>query len=435
MSFDCSQYFARFGYQPPQISSPPTPSLATVITIPCYNEPALLDSLEALQRCDLPKQAVEVIVVVNSARTSPAMARQRNQLTLAHAAEWMAAHSDARRSYHIIEAADLPPRIAGVGLARKIAMDEALARFEKTGRDGIIAGFDADSLCDPNYLIALEEHFSKHPASPGCSIYFEHPVAGDEYTPAIYEGITHYELHLRYYVQSLRSAAYPYAFHTIGSSFAVRASVYRQQGGMNKRKAAEDFYFLQKLFPLGDFTELCGTRVIPSPRVSDRVPFGTGKAIADWLRSGTQGRHTYHPKIFDDLRQLCTAVPQLYGISERGVDTIINGLPEPLSAYLRSIAFRDAVAEIEANCGSHATFVQRLFRWLTNLRILKYVHFARDKHYPNVMLKQAASTLLQSLQVAESSSFGRDVPELLKAFRSLDRRQFGLMSMNNQAQL
>src|SRR5213594_3575687 len=93
--------------------------------------------------------------------------------------------------------------------------------------------------------------------------------------PKVAEAIAAYELHLRYYVRALRYAGFPYAHHTIGSCMAVRADVYKKQGGMNKRQAGEDFYFLQKIIPLGHFTDLTETKVIPSSRPSDRVPFGT----------------------------------------------------------------------------------------------------------------------------------------------------------------
>src|SRR5262249_26021974 len=163
-----------------------------------------------------------------------------------------------------------------------IGMDEALRRFDAVERPGgVIVGFDADCRCERNYLTAIERHFERNSNSPGCSIYFEHPLNGP-LEPAIYEAIAEYELHLRYYVQALRFGGFPHAFHTIGSSMAVRAGVYRKQGGMNKRKAGEDFYFLHKIIPLGGFTNLVETRVIPSPRASDRVPFGTGKAVCDF---------------------------------------------------------------------------------------------------------------------------------------------------------
>src|SRR4030095_9895180 len=121
-------------------------------------------------------------------------------------------------------------------------MDEALRRFDEVGwAEGIIAGYDADCRCETNYLTALERHFQKNSQSPGCSIYFEHPLSGP-LSPAVYEGAAAYELHLRYFVQALRYAGFPHAHHTLGSCMAVRACTYCKQGGMNKRKAGEDFY-------------------------------------------------------------------------------------------------------------------------------------------------------------------------------------------------
>src|SRR5204862_3217619 len=117
-------------------------------------------------------------------------------------------------------------------------------------------------------------------------------------------------LHLRYYIQALRYAGFPHAHHTIGSCMAVRAGEYRQQGGMNKRKAGEDFYFLHKIIPLGGFGDLTGTTVYPSPRPSDRVPFGTGKAV----RENLPGRQikTYPLDAFLDLKQMIARVPKMY---------------------------------------------------------------------------------------------------------------------------
>ena len=42
----------------------------------------------------------------------------------------------------------MPAKDAGVGLARKTGMDEALYRFNMLGKpEGIILSYDADSLC------------------------------------------------------------------------------------------------------------------------------------------------------------------------------------------------------------------------------------------------------------------------------------------------
>jgi hypothetical protein len=93
------------------------------------------------------------------------------------------------------------------------------------------------------------------------------------------EAIRNYERYLRSYLFGLRQAGSPYAFHTIGSAFACRASTYIAAGGMNRRHAAEDFYFLQQLAKVGGVETITGTTVQPSPRFSSRVPFGTGRAV------------------------------------------------------------------------------------------------------------------------------------------------------------
>ena len=162
---------------------------------------------------------------------------------------------------------------------------------------------DADTLFPKNYLSETLTYFQKNPKIQACSIHFEHPL-DQENSKEIIE----YELHLRYYVEALKYAKHPHAFHTIGSSMAVRSEAYQQQGGMNKRKAGEDFYFLHKLIPNGRFGDIVSTHTIPSPRLSDRVPFGTGKAMNDQINQKGE-LLSYHPQIFEDLKLFLTKVP------------------------------------------------------------------------------------------------------------------------------
>lgn len=57
----------------------------------------------------------------------------------------------------------MPAKKAGVGLARKIGMDEAAFRLNSINQDGVILCFDADSQCQPNYLKEIESHFLNNP--------------------------------------------------------------------------------------------------------------------------------------------------------------------------------------------------------------------------------------------------------------------------------
>ena len=178
----------------------------------------------------------------------------------------------------------------------------------------------------------------------------------------------------------------PYAFHTVGSSMAVRSSAYQKQGGMNKRKAGEDFYFLHKIIALGDFTELKKAKVIPSPRVSDRVPFGTGKAVGEYVEHSTEAYMTYSP---DSFREIRSFVGGLESFFQEQVD--LSELSDPFKQFLGEQQFEKKLAEIRKNTSDFDSFKKRFFVWFDAFMILKLVHYLRDTHYPNVPVNLAVS--------------------------------------------
>ncbi|HUW05627.1 MAG TPA: hypothetical protein VMW01_05160, partial [Williamwhitmania sp.] len=272
----------------------PKEDLGIVVVIPCYNEPHLALTLESLSTCSEPGCGVLVLVVVNYPVDSSNEIRSQCAENLTEVASTQQNLGSNWLVFQGIELADVQQRDAGVGYARKIGMDQAAFLFHQQGKlSGIIDCFDADSLCDHNYLKEIALYSKKYPDLQAASIYYEHPVTGDTYAPALYEGIANYELHLRYYVWALRMIQFPYAYHTVGSSMLCRASAYVRFGGMNRRKAGEDFYFLQKIIPHGGFYEITSTRVIPSPRVSERVPFGTGRAMLKMSEANSTQFETY----------------------------------------------------------------------------------------------------------------------------------------------
>jgi hypothetical protein len=414
-------YFQRFGFGARQIAVSPADDLGLVIVVPCFDEPDLISTLESLWACARPRgAAVEAVVVINSSAQAGVDVRARNATTLAQAQTWATAHPDPRVRFHFVYAPDLPPKQAGVGLARKIGMDEALRRFDEARRlrEGVIACLDADCRCEPSYLQSLERHFEEHPDTPACSIYFEHPLDGP-LSASIYEAAAAYELHLRYYVQALRWAGFPHAHHTVGSCMAVRAEVYRQQGGMNRRQAGEDFYFLHKLIPLGGFTDLTTTTVYPSPRPSHRVPFGTGKAV----RAALEGKppRTHSLQAFVDLKAFFDLLPLLCQRGPSAVAQVSEALPEPVRTFLPDEALGAALEEIQANTSTPAAFRKRFFRWFSGFQVMKFVHHARDRFYGDADIGAEAGQLLKWRGGYAPNSAPTTIRELLCAYRRLDR--------------
>ena len=384
-------YLKKAALFPPLIAAEPAPDLAMVVVIPAYREEKLLRSLQSLKDCQSPDGAVEVIVVINDSEKDPEAVYTFHREKFAEAKKWAAAHNSDHLAFHIIYQSKLPAKHAGVGLARKIGMDEAVFRLEKVGRAaGVLLCFDADSSCQSNYLRAVEDFFLQNPKAPAAAIHFEHPLSGAEFAPEIYQAIIAYELHLHYYIQMQRWAGFPLAFHTVGSSMAVRAGAYQAQGGMNRRKAGEDFYFLHKFTADEYFGEINNTKLIPSPRKSDRVPFGTGKSIQE-ITSTTDSYLTYAPDTFADLKLFLAKTPLLY----RGEATKLwKDFPESVCQFFPVEVFVKKVAEIKSNTTSELLFVKRFYQWFNAFLLMKYVHFCRDHFYPNISVNEAVNHLL-----------------------------------------
>jgi hypothetical protein len=366
---------------------------------------------------------VEVLVVVNQSEAADGKVTSINRKTFEEAKKWEERTKGSRDpgfSVFALWEKELPKKHAGVGFARKIGMDEAVRRFALAGKgDGIIACFDADSSCRSDYLTELCDHFDEHPETPGCSIRFEHPTFGSEFEPKTYLAVTYYELHLRYYNQAMKASGVPYAYHTVGSSMAVRSSAYQKQGGMNRRKAGEDFYFLHKIIELGNFTELNSTVVYPSPRPSDRVPFGTGKAINGYLKNPTAGFYTYSLQAFKYLSVFFKSIPEFY-IAKPELITLGGHLPYVMIDFLNGYFFDDRIMEIAGNSKGLHSFEKRFFRWFNAFMVLKFVHFVRDNVHPNVRVELAALDLLRNIGYPDVDRIG-SIDELLEVYRKLDR--------------
>ena len=189
---------------------------------------------------------------------------------------------------------------------------------------------------------------------------------------------------------------------------------------MNRRKAGEDFYFLHKFIPLGQFDELQTTRVIPSPRISERVPFGTGRAVGTLINS-KEDLTTYAPQSFIDLQAFFKMLPAFFKAKQNTLEATIAGSSEAIQAFLVLINFKDKLIEIRGNTNSLKSFEQRFFRWFNAFMIMKYLHFCRDNFYENLLVVEAARWLLKNYHHQPVTNRHKSI-NLLERFRELDKK-------------
>lgn len=404
----------------------PSTDLGQIVVIPCLDEPALVQTLESLWLCDRPSCSVEVIIVINSPENAPEQILSTNMVTLQKTGSWIRNHREPRFKFHIIHEPSLPAKYAGPGLARKIGMDQAVLRYNMLNRpDGTIISLDADTTCRTDYLAEIKRQFTDDREIKGSNIYFEHPVEGKEFSESVYSAIAAYELHLRYYIEAIRHTGFPHAFHTIGSAFCVSARTYVSQGGMNKRKAGEDFYFLQKIIPPGRFTEINSTCVYPSPRPSLRVPFGTGATISKYTTGKTKAMDTYHPDAFGGLDKLFAKPAKWFKMSPQDSGILFRELPEPIREFA-GYEFRDKMIEINNNCSTPQSFCKRFWHWFNMFKILKYLNFVHPKYFVKIPVKDAAAEFLE--RKGYGTFKGADMLGLLEFYRHFQKeRRYGDM--------
>ncbi len=187
------------------------------------------------------------------------------------------------------------PEKTGVGLARRIGMDSALDFLVD---DGILLSLDADCLVEENYIESAQMVLTNE-IDVGC-FDFQHQPHEDQ---LLQNAIKKYDAYLHHYVDGLRYANSPYAYHSIGSIIAVTKEAYVLADGMPvKKMAGEDFYFMQNI------AKHCSVKAIPSvvfpaSRISDRTPFGTGQRMLEYV-NGKENENLYKQEAFDALKQL-----------------------------------------------------------------------------------------------------------------------------------
>lgn len=416
-----AEYFSKKNFVP-KIEAKPSEELNICVVIPSYNEPNLDKSLLALTRCKMPKRCVEVVVVVNHPEGSDQETLELSEQSIKIVKNFNLRYSNDKIQFFGVKAYNLPRKNAGVGLARQIGMDEAAYRLLQINNpNGIIACFDADAICMENYLVELENLWMQYPKTTACSIKYAHPTNGADFTDEIYSGIADYELHLRYYNQASRYIGFPFSYHTIGSSMASSAKTYIKFGGMNRHQAGEDFYFLQKIIPHGNFKELNSTCIFPSPRPSNRVPFGTGRAMLKYLGNKEAGITTYNLNSFLDLIPFFKNIGDYWDMNETQINVAIEKLPPPPTVFLNENNASAEIFRVKQNTANTKSFQKRFFLWFDAFMLLKYLNYVNEKFYTRQPVRDESIRLARLIDLPVNNA---STIELLDIYRKKDAEEW-----------
>ncbi|KWW30322.1 MAG: hypothetical protein AUK63_974 [bacterium P3] len=278
----------------------------------------------------------------------------------------------------------------GVGQARKRLFDAVSS--EAVSEAGLLVSLDADTRIDADYLRRLVSTFDACPSPDAVAAPYYHRLTGDE---VVDRPLLRYECYMRHYLLQLLRIGSPYAFTALGSAMAFTCRAYRRAGGMAPLQGGEDFYLMQKFAKTGHIalrlqggTGADEVLVFPSGRVSRRVPFGTGPAVA-MQPAGQAVRYPFFaPSGFDAVAETYSLFPTLY---ERDVET-------PMSAFLRrQLATGDLWGPLRRNHTSPQRFVRACRERVDGLRILQYLRSRPDGILPDCALADFTNETLSRL--------------------------------------
>ena len=291
---------------------------------------------------------------------------------------------------------ELSDRDGGVGLARKIGHDASLTLFDYRGtRPNLFFSLDADTIVDRTYLATVRKYFERKRTTVA-AIAFSHQKGE---TAAEQDGICWYETFIRYYVLGLHHARSPYGYHAIGSTIVCTADGYVSVRGMNRRKAGEDFYFLNKLAKMTDVRIINETRVYPSSRTSLRVPFGTGKSVARY-GGGRSGEYpVYDPQVFQILKQWLECMRQNGEQDEKTLLMNAHNIHPSLETYLISNGFEKVWPKLKKNSNSERALAKHAMHWFDGLKTFKLIRYLSRHEFPPTAMYPSLRNLLTMMDI------------------------------------
>lgn len=390
-----SAWLADNAIFPRLIEADPFAGTGIIVVIPAYGEGDISSTIKSLSECKVPPCRCEVIVVVNAPQNADKKSIEANRQTVLELKAWSSSEDCFFRLFHIdLGVSDIPRW--GVGYARKAGMDEAVRRFDIIDlSQGVISSLDADCIVSENYFTGLYNQLYSDSKKCGCSITLINGRDDENLPSELLTAAEKYELGCRYILFGMHYAGFPWCFNTVGSAMAVKADTYVKSGGMNRREAGEDFWFIRKLLPSGGFFNTAGIIINHSVRISDRVPFGTGVSVNRFNDSQEKANTLCHPSLFDDLKTIWNAPEVLFKCSREAVEGFYLNLPAMVKEFMSQEMYVSNVIEISANTSSPESFKKRYYVRFDQLFGQRYINFILRTYNKKTDSIQACSTIAE----------------------------------------
>ncbi|HEX2898674.1 MAG TPA: hypothetical protein VHS96_03035 [Bacteroidia bacterium] len=375
-------YLQKHAVSPPQIVEPPHPDLRVVVVVRYLEDAVLREFIGEIAAIAPPKGAMEVIAVSDQGD----LASIRQFLEGKNAANdslpvTSPAHVAARRCF-ALDLANLPTQHIGEGMMLKVGMDEAVSRFRLAGRDdGLIVVLEAGNICPTDFLVVVQDEFARHPKVQTMGV--ETRYEPSSLHPEMADALIRIRLSEHLLVAGLRFCGHPYAFPMMEIGFAVHASAYQAQMGMNRRKQGATFDFLQKFVELGAHRH-CTATAVAARSVATNIPrFEIGFAIWEYWKSPNPDYPVFASESFFALKTGLEQLRSWFGMAEAELQAALAQFSEGFRQFMQTQGFVAKVLEMKRYTKTAEAFEKRFHRWFNSLKTLQYFQYCRDHHWPD----------------------------------------------------
>ena len=340
------------------------------MVIPCLNEyeqlPILLKSIE--KNGSLILKNIIIIIVINNSETDSKIIKCNNKKTYE-----LLINNSFDFTIGIIDAfsmkLELPKKYAGVGFARKIGMDLALPYL--TDDNSLIFSTDADSIINKNYFKIIINHFNKTQIQAAV-VKFKHIETNDK---SIKKQIIKYEKFLKTTANKMKASGSPYGYVSMGSTMICTVKAYVSIGGMPKKKATEDFYFLQELSKYCGVKTINKTLVYPSSRLENRIYLGTGYRMIEAQKGFNINSLFYSDDAFYYLKKWLTIGTSSWKLDFHELFKKTNNIDLELTNYIINENIKDILPKLQTSSPSKIHFINQFHRWFDGLKTIRFLKF------------------------------------------------------------
>ena len=338
------------------------------IIIPIYNEyHYILDTLQSIHHQNklLLKETL-VILVINNSKDCSLKIINYNSRTHALINKQKYNYKYEVLDYYSKNNA-IHKNFFGVGLARKIGMDYCL---QYASKNSLLFCLDADTIISKNYLEIIVDYYMKN-GFKVCNINFKHQQSNDA---NINRGIRIYEKALYNMAQRIKSCRSPYGYVSLGSTIICTLKAYIACGGMSKKKATEDFYFLQALAKHTPIKKIKNILVFPSSRNNQRVYLGTGFRMKEYKKNKEFKYLNYSKKSFKKLKNLISLVDASWN-KEYNIflSEIMKILDKKIIEFLIEKKIETVWNNIRKNSKNKNQFMHFFHQWFDALTIIQFL--------------------------------------------------------------